>query len=401
LLPPNALSFLNKHIMDPAVRGLIEAIHAAPYCCVLAQTGGGTQAAAMLLNIPGGSRTILEVVIPYHEQALTEFLGHRPTSFCSAETVAAMAERAHARARWLVPGESAIGLGCTASLVSDRPKRGEHRLHVATCTELAVRTYTLTLTKGARDREAEENIVDGVILNALAAAMNIYEQVELPVLAGEELQMDATPASHPLARLLMNGISTFCVQSDGRQIIGAALPALLMSGSFNPVHAGHWQLAEAASRLTGTAAAFELSITNVDKPPPSAEEIRRRIAQFEGRVDLWLTRAPTFAEKAALFPGTTFVIGSDTAIRLVQPRYYDDSEERMLAALDIIRTRGCRFLVAGRVSSDGKFMHLDQINIPASHRALFTPIAESDFRADLSSTILRAGAAIPGTDAEG
>jgi hypothetical protein len=387
--------------MDPACRCLIETIHASPSRCVLALTGGGAQAAAMLLNVPGGSRTILETIVPYHEQALIEFLGCRPASFCSAETAAAMAERAHARARWLAPGESVIGLGCTASLVSDRPKRGEHRLHVCTHNEVAVHRYALTLTKGARDREAEEIVVDAVILNALASAMNVTQRIDLPLLNGEQLESSATPSSQPLARLLLGNISTVCVQSDGRQTTNVPLPELLLPGSFNPLHTGHQQLAEAASRRTGKALAFELSIANVDKPPLAAEEIRRRLLQFEGKADVWLTRAPTFAVKAELFPGVTFVIGADTAARLVQARYYGDSDERMVAALESIQAKGCRFLVGGRVMSDGNFMHLDQVIIPPTCRELFTPIAESEFRVDMSSTNLRAAAPVAGADAEG
>ena len=51
----------------------------------------------------------------------------------------------------------------------------------------------------------------------------------------------------------------------------------------------------------------------------------------------------TFAEKAQLFPGVVFVVGVDTAERIVQPRFYGDSEERMLQALEQIRQSGCRF----------------------------------------------------------
>src|SRR5262249_50221381 len=108
--------------MDAAIHRLIEAIHALPCRCVVAVTGGGTQAIAHLLDVPGGSRTVLEAVVPYHEQALVDFLAKRPDSFCSAETALAMAVRAHERARWLTPGEDVLGLGCTASLVTDRPK---------------------------------------------------------------------------------------------------------------------------------------------------------------------------------------------------------------------------------------------------------------------------------------
>jgi hypothetical protein len=387
--------------MDPVVRRLIEAIHAAPCRCVLALTGGGAQAAATLLNVPGGSRTVLEVIVPYHEQALIEFLGRRPPSFCSAETASAMAERAHARSQWLAPGECLIGLGCTAALVSDRPKRGAHRVHIAVHTELLIARYSLTLTKGARDREAEEGVVDAVIFNALATAMNLVERVELPLFPGEQLETNSTATTHPLVRLVRGEIAAFCVQPDGRQVPSAPLPAVLMPGSFNPFHDGHRQLADVAARRTEKPVAFELSITNVDKPPLSADEVRRRIAQFGGWADLWLTRAPTFSEKSELFPGVTFVIGSDTASRLVRHRYYGDSPERTADALNAIRARGCKFLVAGRVDAAGRFVPLDRVEIPEVYRDLFTAIPETEFRADLSSTILRSARAVAADAADG
>ena len=95
-----------------------------------------------------------------------------------------------------------------------------------------------------------------------------------------------------------------------------------------------------------------------------------------------------FFEKARLFPGCTFVIGSDTAVRLIDPRYYDGSNVKMLNALEEMRGQGCRFLVAGRVSG-GDFRTLDAVDVPKDFRDMFTPIAESEFRSDLSSTDMR------------
>src|SRR5437868_3232769 len=112
--------------MDPSTRALIEALHReAPYRYVLALTGGGAAAAAQLLNVPGGSRTLLEVVIPYGENALAEFLGRTPEQFCSPATGLALARRALERARSLAPGQEVAGVGCTASLATDRPKKGD------------------------------------------------------------------------------------------------------------------------------------------------------------------------------------------------------------------------------------------------------------------------------------
>src|SRR5437016_12595489 len=115
-----------------SARELIEALHReSPYQYVLALAGGGTGAAAQLLNVPGGSRTLLEVAVPYGQQALSEFLGRVPEQFCSAATSLTLARRALERARWLAAGLPVAGVGCTASLATDRPKKGDHRFHVA------------------------------------------------------------------------------------------------------------------------------------------------------------------------------------------------------------------------------------------------------------------------------
>jgi hypothetical protein len=374
--------------MDPAIRRLIEAIHQAPHQCVLAVTGGGAQAAGLLLNVPGGSRTVLEVIVPYHDRALCEFLGRCPAQFCSAETTRAMADRAAERARWLAPGEAVVGVGCTASLASDRPKRGDHRFHVAISAAGLHTVSSLTLSKGARDREGEEALLDAVLLNALAEAFGVPERFELPLLPGEELHVEREPGGL-LEAFYRGELARLCVERDGRHSSSSTGPPVLLPGAFNPLHRGHVELAAVAGRLLGLPVAFELSVANVDKPTLPLDEVRCRLAQFAWQAPVWLTKAPTFVEKGRLFRCTVFVVGHDTAVRIIAPRYYQDSADAMTQALQALRDAGCRFLVAGRLDTSGQFLGVEDLKPPEAFCGLFHGIAEEHFRLDLSSTQLR------------
>jgi hypothetical protein len=163
-----------------------------------------------------------------------------------------------------------------------------------------------------------------------------------------------------------------------------------MPGSFNPVHAGHVSLARVAEELRQQPLAFEISVTNVDKPPLADRTVRQRLAQFAWKSPVELTRAPTFVEKSRLFPKTTFVIGADTAERLFAPKYYGDDEDRMQVALEEIANFGSSFLVAVRIDAAGRVRALSDIPVPRRYADLFTEIPEHRFRLDTSSSEIRA-----------
>eukprot|EP00761_Pharyngomonas_kirbyi_P008311 gb/GECH01008322.1/.p1 GENE.gb/GECH01008322.1/~~gb/GECH01008322.1/.p1 ORF type:complete len:220 (+),score=50.90 gb/GECH01008322.1/:1-660(+) len=164
----------------------------------------------------------------------------------------------------------------------------------------------------------------------------------------------------------------------------------VLPGSFNPLHEGHIQLLEAAHKLFPTKPPlFELTAVNADKPPLEINDIEKRVSQFYNRYDVVVTATPRFAEKAELLPNSVFVLGMDTALRLVMPKYYGGSEDAMIEALQKLRNEyNCSFAVGGRLI-DGGFHELDPSTMPAPVRSLFTPIPESSFRMDISSTELR------------
>jgi nicotinamide mononucleotide (NMN) deamidase PncC len=167
---------------------LIIRIHASPIMTTFVVTGGGPQALADLLTVPGASRTVLEALVPYSDTSLAKFLGYAPAQAVSAETAAALAKAAYQRALTLRATTSVpvIGLSCTAALVTDRPKKGAHRAHVGVCDGQQTQVYSLTLQKGARDRGGEERTVSDVLLYVLAKACRIDVSERMELLSGEE-----------------------------------------------------------------------------------------------------------------------------------------------------------------------------------------------------------------------
>ena len=188
---------------------------------------------------------------------------------------------------------------------------------------------------------------------------------------------------------------------------------------------------------------FEMSLTNVDKPPMDVSEAARRVNLFDicfdtGSDDVtlqdvkmpddWgilLTSAPLFVQKVDILgryvaPSCasvpfldnagatkarrkiTFIIGTDTMVRIINPKYYGNSIEEMLSAVREMGDAGVHFVVGGRleqgktVGEAPKFVTGEEelISLPIDVQEMFTLIQEEDFRLDLSSTELRKRAAV-------
>ncbi|MBQ7109801.1 MAG: hypothetical protein IJO06_01140, partial [Thermoguttaceae bacterium] len=165
----------------------------------------------------------------------------------------------------------------------------------------------------------------------------------------------------------------------------------LYPGSFNPPHRAHRRVAELAAEKTGAPVAFELSVRNVDKPSLDALEISRRLEALREaapNVPIWTTNAPRFVEKAALFPGSTFALGTDSVVRLGDAKYENGSTSRRDAVLERLAESGAKFLVFTR-KIDGAVVEPESLPLPERLRSLCEFVPPEEFLDDVSSTALR------------
>ena len=367
-------------------------LHDSPWQGVFHVTGGGSGFLAELLGTAGASRSVLEAAVPYSAASLSDLLGGPPDQACSSATARALAMAALQRAMQL-RSVRPFGFAASASLATDRVKRGRLRAHIAVQTATHGFHTELIAFSDPNDRAVQERELADAAWDILLTALGLFAlETGTPApREGAASTQVSTPAAGPSPRTATQSVEAapeWRALVEGRRNRASTAPhdgALLFPGSFNPLHEGHRRMMAIAEARLGRRGAFELSIENPDKPLLDYLEIRARLDQLDRPV--WLTRLPTFAEKAREFPGATFVAGMDTLVRIADPRYYGGVRQRD-GQLTAMLGHGVRFLVFGRLL-DGDFAELGKQPLPPALMQCCTPVGEAEFRMDLSSTAIR------------
>jgi hypothetical protein len=371
---------------------LARAIHDSGHKIVLAVTGGGIGAIHDLLTTPGASRSILEAIVPYGSEALSNFLGGRPDQFCSSATSRAMAMAAFERAKHLSSprddGVRLLGASCTASLASDHPKQGDHRVHAAIQSPSMTKSASIRLVKGRRSRNQEDEVASALLMNLIHSHVANSKLNWTPGFADEPIEGNGIEAPDGWQKLL-NGDCAWASgngERSGEKLVGDKQPIAIYSGAFHPRHPGHEQIARIGADRYGRIV-HEISIRNVEKPPLDFLEMASRAPQFQPGEELVFSSAPTFVQKARIFPGCAFLVGLDTIRRIALPNYYGGEQARDEAIAELKRL-GCRFVVFGRLL-DGQFQEFAPSEVAPSLVELCDVVSEREFRVDVSSTAIR------------
>lgn len=380
------------------MKTLVHLINSSGYKIVLSITGGGTEAIGELLRYGGGSATLLEAIVPYSQRAVDAFTGKTPEKYSSTRTARAMAMAAFQRAIMLQQEQNeagrVLGIGATSILAKyNERKERQHELHIAIQSLQNTTTYSICFLE-ERERESEESLACRLIINAIALACNMDVAITdgTGLSSRESPQMRSVQATETISHMLLNKGNdpevtprSFRISKNDNEIPHSH--KVILSGSFDPCHRKHVEMAKIASKKYGVPVHFEISLTNVDKPPMDYISLEDRISSIKACYnpdfmgDIFVTNTPLFAEKANVFPESTFIVGADTMERLFNPKYYR-SQDTTQSLYEHFKEKGIDFLVFSRKRA--------KIDVPSEVGSIITIVPENEYSDDgISSTQIR------------
>lgn len=316
-------------------------------------TGAGAGLQNDLWSIPGSSAYLSGCSFPYAPEETTELLGFTPKQFVSEDTAIDLASAAYMKA-YKFGGKSPVGVGLTASVASEREHRGDHRVFACVITNDKVLLFNKLIAKGIGEaidkRKSDGGSCDGLGFYMILDALDLLS-LSSDIAAAIRTYKDGTA----LAKERFFAHPFF--SSNGKRLEKPELiNTALMSGSFNPPHEGHFGAAKSLSIRDRADVVFEITAEPPHKNALTIQDLLKRAKGLQGYDRLFTSDLPYYLDKAKAFPGTPFVVGADTLIRLFDPKWGKSIQE----LVDGFCSYGTVFYTIGR-QIDGKFITAEDI----------------------------------------
>lgn len=309
-------------------------------------TGGGCISLEWLFTVPGASRCLMDAGVVYSRSALDTFVGSdehdSSASACSSIIALTMADASWRRASEYLLAESRdfndlrdahiFGVSCSASLQSDVPKKGPHRVYVASTMQEKSHVYSIELNKGQRSRVDEDSVCSRLILEAIASSTGVKPLVNdyltlqdngtatrlqngtnnsnmesivkrsirrddvLERIYRKEVHQAIFVKKHSDDRLSPE--DDFNIHEHFTVLEDVKLPkgSLVFPGSFNPLHVGHVALVVAALRKLSASRVTHHNDNLTSSGSPSSSQ---KSAPFLSASDSW-KNIPVVFEIAAI-----------------------------------------------------------------------------------------------------
>lgn len=359
----------------------------------VATVGAGMRLQTLLWGTPGASAYLAGFDAPYAKTQLTAFLGFDPQaafanqeipSCCSKEVAFDMAITAYIRAAEVCVAEkldkNPVGIGITASVATNRMPRGDQRYHGCIITNESVDYFERVLEKeegflargGHDDIIAQETLE--VILNVVAERPIAFSSAHVDFARKRLFR-------HPV--FLPDGTRGPANHSGG----GLFLPA-----SLNPIHKGHRNMVYYARAKHPAPVTFLISSTPTAKAPLTLQQMLRRAGMM--RAERWTQHQihafeftqnePLFIDMARNRPMATFIVGTDTMSRFLDPKWGPHIPSMLKEMEDL----NVSFLVMPR-KADGKVTTCEDVNPLSVVSGMFMPLAAPECAVDYSSTAIR------------
>lgn len=385
----------------------VEAIKKSECSLFIACTGGGSGLQDILWKYPGASSFLVGGAFPYSTHEFDSFIGYqKKTGYCSMDGAVELAMASYIRAREhciISKKKNPVGLGLSSACTTDRERRGSNRIFVATCSEWGIKTGYVSWKSIYREQ-------DGALANSigLAAILDAIGARSLDIDSSNTADIqDITGnigcgSSGLFATLNMNEYTPqqaremffrrpiYTENTKERPPYLSWKDSIFMPGSFNPIHDGHRDISWKTRQQTSKYVIYMVTADSVHKKALTVPEMLDRVAgirlerfgNYPGRIILFTENDPLFIDKARKFPASSFVIGWDTAQRMLDPSWGPE----IIPMLHEFRKLGTTFYVCGRII-DGKLMTMKDLNIPSMFADLFIEIPNTG--TDHSSTKIR------------